>query len=254
MAPGQSQASRYSSTGRTPNQVERRKGLQVSSSLVPKMRGSDAPLDGKCGSRLKHDLDIEGMMRYCIQEAGKGTSHLHIGKCSLHGGSTPTHEISAARVQIKKDALTLLHELGEPEPIGDPVEELLDVASMTVQWKNVCVQKLNELRTFEYTDNAGVERPKAAIELFERALDRVVVTLVQLEKLNLMDKKLAMEAEHGAMLAEALSKIILHNQLNLDDDQIQLARALVNDTIIELTPTIFPGMVHDIVYAEVIDD
>ena len=57
----------------------------------------------------------------CQNVAGERTSHLGVGRCSLHGGSTPTHEKSA-QVELARRACD---RLGIPIEVS-PVESLLD--------------------------------------------------------------------------------------------------------------------------------
>jgi hypothetical protein len=57
----------------------------------------------------------------CTQRKGHGTSHPGIGRCSRHGGSTPTH-VAAAEAELARQACTTL---GVPVAI-DPAEALLD--------------------------------------------------------------------------------------------------------------------------------
>jgi len=57
----------------------------------------------------------------CTQRKGHGTSHPGVGRCSRHGGSTPTH-VAAAEAELARRACVTL---GVPVAI-DPAEALLD--------------------------------------------------------------------------------------------------------------------------------
>lgn len=52
----------------------------------------DAMTPGLCGARTRGGA-------FCRRPAGWGTSHLHVGRCKLHGGSTPNH-VANARAKL----------------------------------------------------------------------------------------------------------------------------------------------------------
>lgn len=57
----------------------------------------------------------------CGQRAGHGTSHLGHGRCSTHGGSTPTHVVSAVRAVVERSGVL---QAGGFLTFTDPVEAL----------------------------------------------------------------------------------------------------------------------------------
>lgn len=203
--------------------------------VAKKMRGSAIPLPGKCGGQIKHCMEREGMLRYCTIKSGQGTSHLGIGKCKLHGGATPNHIVSAERIKANNSALEMLQEMGRPAPIGNPIDELFEVTALIIQWKDVCVQKVKELETFDIAHSSTrPEQIKAVIELFERGIERARDTLISLEKLNLEQKRIDLKANQGTLIAETISKIIMNQSLGLSDDQIDKARHLFSDAFSQI--------------------
>lgn len=87
---------------------------------------TDAGHDGppRCGGQLRqpseaHDGDT------CTQAAGWGTDHPGVGRCKLHGGSTPSHIASAERVKAEQALLRAQQTFGLPVDV-EPGEALLD--------------------------------------------------------------------------------------------------------------------------------
>lgn len=61
----------------------------------------------------------------CRRPAGWGTAHSGQGSCKLHGGASPGAEVKAARVRARR----MLLDLGRPDPVGDPLDELRRLAA-----------------------------------------------------------------------------------------------------------------------------
>ena len=59
----------------------------------------------------------------CAQTAGWGTSHPGVGRCKLHGGSTPSHERSATRELARRECLSFGLKV-EIDPASALIEEV----------------------------------------------------------------------------------------------------------------------------------
>ncbi len=103
----------------------------------------------------------------CKRAALTGTN-----RCQFHGGKSPQVQAAIRRRTEEPHCRTLLERLGEPEPVGHPVEELLGIASEAKSWLGVLRERPSELRSFESHDRTGAEQEKAVVSLYERALDR----------------------------------------------------------------------------------
>lgn len=85
-------------------------------------RGQVIPLrDAKhCGARRR-----QGDHQPCRRPAGWGTDHPGEGRCKLHGGASPGADVRVARSRARK----MLLDLGRPDPVGDPLDELRRLAA-----------------------------------------------------------------------------------------------------------------------------
>jgi len=216
-----------------------------------KIPGSAKPIEGKCGARLRSkELKELGITRYCGKKMGMGTSHLGEGRCKWHGGSTPTHVKGAVQVQMKREFATLTERLGEPEPIRPPEVEAFVLAGKMKQWSLLLEEKLEELNgILEITDKTGIEHTRALIEVLERAWERYQKSLEFLLKFDLQKRIVALEEQQANLIGSAFMAVILNRELNLKENQIDIARNLFARSIGEMgdgmTPTWAKGLVMD---------
>jgi hypothetical protein len=67
----------------------------------------------------------------CGRPAGWGTEHVGVGRCKLHGGSTPSHAVHAAKVQLAGSIAELVAQHRPDLAAVDPHEALLEVVADT---------------------------------------------------------------------------------------------------------------------------
>lgn len=82
-------------------------------------------VEGKCNAKLTKQIK-NGRGPRCKAPAGRGTTHLKIGCCELHGGNTGTHERAASKVLAVREVRRLGLARGDaPRQVG-PAEVLLN--------------------------------------------------------------------------------------------------------------------------------
>lgn len=173
----------------------------------------------QCGARKRQSKGR------CTLPAGWGTSHPGVGLCKLHGGSMPNHVTHAARVATEAEARGLLERLGRPDPIGDPVEELLDLGAEVRAYLTVLRERLSELRDFSSTDVTMIDREKALVRLYGENLDRTHRVLADLARLGLDERLVRVREVQTSRLLVAVTRAL--EQLGLDADQQAEARRLI---------------------------
>jgi hypothetical protein len=134
----------------------------------------------------------------CRQGAGARTDHQGIGKCWLHGGSTPNHQQSAARELVRREVVQAVEILGAP-PIDDPLRALQQLAGEVLAWKNAIAARVS------LDDLMGdSEQVRAAVVLLERALDRCNTVLSTIARLNIDERLAAVDEATALMVVRAL--------------------------------------------------
>jgi hypothetical protein len=128
--------------------------------------------DGLCGAKTRSGGT-------CGRQAGWGTSHLGVGSCSSHGGSTPTHELSGAVALARRQALVM----GEPLD-ADPHEVILDCIRIARGEVRYCSDRIADLEDALVRHQAIKVRPlsygkegESATETVEEVTTSEQVTL-----------------------------------------------------------------------------
>jgi hypothetical protein len=198
---------------------------------MPRVRG---PLF--CGAKLANRPGT------CRAPSGRGTSHPGWGRCNLHGGSTESHEISAALDRAEATARLF----GVPREV-DPLDGMLEcyhrTAGMVDAIEAMCVQLLPADVVWGLVERKSVgagaaaavadgggegddesltppeEKYAAGVNLWVRLLaewhDRMFTEGERILKLGLDTRRLELSASHVA----AMVTILLSPDLALSDDQ-----------------------------------
>jgi len=104
---------------------------------------------------------------HCRREAGWGTPHFGIGRCKLHGGSTPTH-IKASEVEMANRAakalnLTVLPDVHPGDALMNEVRRCQQMVTfISKQIENLEYDEVAGLMVSKVTDDHGVERTVGA--------------------------------------------------------------------------------------------
>jgi len=220
-----------------------------------KIPGISKPVEGKCGARLRNkEIKELEIIRYCNKTAGMGTDHLGEGTCKWHLGNSAKHTRGAVRVKMKKELVTLSEKLGQPTPLGPPEVEAFQLASKMKTWTLILEEKMGELNgILEVTDKAGIEHVRALIEVMERAWERYQGALEFMMKYDLRKRVIELEEHQANLVGAAFMAIILSKDLKLSESQIEAARTMFANSMIELGGEMEPSWASGIVDAEVVD-
>ena len=213
-----------------------------------KIPGSEQPVEGKCGSKVRDKRLAElGLVRYCVKTAGMGTDHFGFGTCKWHLGNTAKHSKGAVVAKMKDELTTLAAKLGEPEPLGHPEIEAFVLASKMKQWTLILEEKMEELNgVLAVTDKAGVEHTRALIEVMERAWDRFQSSLEFMMKHDLHKRVVELEEHQASLVGAAFMAIILSQDLRLSEAQIEMARNMFAGKMTELGAAMEPSWASNI--------
>jgi hypothetical protein len=103
--------------------------------------------NGLCGGKTRS-------RKPCRKTAGWGTSHQGVGRCSLHGGATPTHEISGQVTLARREFMAM----GRPLDV-DPIEAILECIRITAGEVQYASERISELEHDELVGPVVTSRP-----------------------------------------------------------------------------------------------
>lgn len=156
--------------------------------------------------------------------------------CFHHGGSTPNGRAAGARRVAEAEAQkVLLEALADAPPmasVGEVYDELLAVAGATRAWRQILTDRVAALQRL---DQAGLDTRQVAVDvqLFERALERSAKVAEAIARLNLEERKAALDERVAGALAACVTAIL--GDLDLTPEQQELARAVAPRRLRELS-------------------
>jgi hypothetical protein len=164
----------------------------------------------------------------CRRPAGWGTPHPGIGRCKLHGGSTPTHVLSARREQARRAVATF----GLPREV-DPHTALLEEVHRTaghVAWLGEVVQGLERddlvwgvteqveksAGEFPGTDTTYAAKPSVWLDLYQRERRHLVDVCKAAVAAGIEERRVRLAEQQGALLASVIRGVLADLDLSAD--------------------------------------
>ena len=149
--------------------------------------------------------------------------------CAVHGGTAPTVRAKAQERALEVQLNGELQRRGW-EPVTDPVAWYMDVAGEVQAFLEVCREAVGDLHSIGYTDRIGTENVRAALTLYERALDRAQRTADQMLARGI-EAKAARLADQGATALIADLTALIEWARASDDSPEELILKLIDNTV-----------------------
>ena len=151
--------------------------------------------------------------------------------CATHGGSAGQVRAAANRRLLEAKIAGELRVLGW-EPLVDPVGKYADLAGEIEAFKDLARERVNRLSTWDHVDLKGSEDAKAAVQVYERAMDRFDKTLATMIRLGIESRKVTLEEAKGRQVQALIEALFV--KLELSPEQLVQGRAAVPLLITEL--------------------
>ncbi|MGI5155791.1 hypothetical protein [Microbispora sp. CA-102843] len=183
------------------------------------MTTAPTPPDHDCCELNKcHGKKRDGSGTYCHRPAGWGTDHVGIGRCKLHGGSTPNHG-TAARQEIARQAVVTYGLPREIDPAAALLEEVYRTAGH-VAWLGAKVAEMDEDdlvwgRTeavekasgeFPGTDTTRAAKPNVWLELYRQERKHLVEVSAAAIRSGVDAALVRLTEQQAAILAGVVSR------------------------------------------------
>jgi hypothetical protein len=157
-------------------------------------------------------------------------------RCDIHGGKAPQVLRKAAERRALARAQKTLADLGNTDPVKDPIAALENLAGEALALVDILRGAVSELESIRYDGGRGAgEQIRGELAAYMTAMGRAESILAKIVGLNLDERRLKIQEAQAVIVLEALRKTLQDRTLNLDTAQQQRARALLAR---ELTPVI----------------
>lgn len=150
-----------------------------------------------CGAERRHAAGL------CKRDAGAGTDHKGYGRCSWHGGASPSGTQSAGEKRIEDQAARLLYR-HDAAPVANPLLALQALAGRALAMEAAIGETVNRLGTIRYDTEAGGEQLRAEVAVMERAMDRCGRLLADIARLNIDERLARIEEDKARLIVEAI--------------------------------------------------
>jgi hypothetical protein len=121
--------------------------------------------------------------------------------CKVHGGGAPQVKAAVQRALVAGELRSLLERHGRDVPITDPLTALQEHAGKVRAWFDFLEDRVSALR---HSSQWDTEQIRGEVELFTRAQETVGKILVDMAKLKIDERLVAIEEGKVQMLFEAL--------------------------------------------------
>ena len=173
-----------------------------------------------CGARKKQG---EGT---CVQPAGWGTPHAGVGRCKFHGGSSPNAVKAGEVALVEKQARALFGQLvPEIMPVDNPLAAYAELAGRVLAWMQLMDQLLGELKSLGYSSDYSGEQVYAAVQLYERSMDRANVVLGSYARLRIDERLAEITEKQKLTVIRAIEAAM--DEIGVQDEQRADARRRV---------------------------
>jgi hypothetical protein len=182
-----------------------------------------AQATGRCGVPRRSDG------KPCTQWPVRGTK-----RCKMHGGLTPQVKQAGVVRVLEAQVKGQLRQQGW-EPVTDPIRHYAELGGEVLAFKDLCRARINELEGRWEVPAEGfvAEDTKAAVQLYERALDRADKILASMLRIGLDAEALRQSRERPSReqaetLAAILAQVLADPRVSVQPGQ---ANAVVIDAL-----------------------
>jgi hypothetical protein len=177
------------------------------------------------------ELTGERLCRHNGRCSNKAVAGSDPARCVTHGmagggDGRKSATMNLVEMQAADRLAALMSEHGErlmrPDPIGNPLSELLELAAEIKAGKEMlreAVQVLWAMNKIRYAHSKAGEQLRVEILLYERALERFAKILIDISKLKIEERLAGIRQQTADMLERALDMALEESGVGLEGKQ-----------------------------------
>lgn len=131
--------------------------------------------------------------------------------CSAHGGLAPQTRATATRREVERRAEAMVDRLNV-EPLDSPVDQLMRLSAETLALRDWLSQQFNQ------ADN---DSAFLLAEALGRGLDRASKLLIEIHRLGLEERRVALEEGLARLLADVVRGVLVDVGVDPDDPEVR---------------------------------
>lgn len=178
----------------------------------------DHPTDDK-GRKICFAKLSTGRNKHCQLDAGRGTNHPGFGKCSLHGGNTPTLEINAAMYAGGEVVKKMTKGFGEAPARLDPHEGLLQEVANSFGIVAFLRQRI-DMYDLKLGEKVLDEAKRELIELYDKQRTMAVRTAKMAIDAGIAEQRVQLERDKAGLLVEVLKEVFAGLMLTVEQQRL----------------------------------
>jgi len=185
---------------------------------------------------LEEAEDVTGMYR-CRGLEGRGTCRNYAvagsdpPRCTKHGmgpGGMPSHAVTLRAVEgrMSERLAGIMSDGGEkllrPDPVADPLSELMDLAAEVKAVKELLRAKVAPMFAndqLRYAHSKAGEQLRMEVLLYERGLDRLARLLLDISKLNIAERLVGIQKQTADMIERAIDAALEESGVGFEGKQ-----------------------------------
>jgi hypothetical protein len=179
-------------------------------------KARDSGKHALCGAKKRSDG------KPCRRFAGEGTDHVGIGRCRLHGGSTPTHRTGAVKVEATRRAI----EFGEPIDIS-PAEALLSTVRLSAGHLQFIHDELDALGNGGKLSAKLKFEKETLLRMWNDERDRLNRHAKAAHEAGVEEHVVRLVEQQGVAIARAMHAMLADPELGLTAAQQKLLPTLI---------------------------
>lgn len=145
-------------------------------------------------------------------------------RCRFHGGAAPQAKAKAHLRLVEAEARTLFGKIApDIAPVDNPLAAYAQFAGEVMAWKQLMASLLEDLKTVGYASDSG-EQVRAAVQLYERSMDRANTVLSSYARLNIDERLAKLSETQSKAVLRAIEAVITH--LGAAPEQANQARTV----------------------------
>ncbi len=112
-------------------------------------------------------------------------------------------------------------------PVDNPLQQLQLLAAEVLRYKDMLAEKVEELRSWTYTDVSDHEDIRAVLSAYERSLSQAQRTMVDMARLGIEERLVRLSEAQAELLKQVIVAVLDSSEMGLSRELRQTGRIIL---------------------------